>query len=84
MVACTRRVVAPATPVAVTSTVPEIAPFTAVAEIFDPGSGAWTPAGQLATERSQHTATLLNDGTVLVVGGRIDGSQVISTAEIYQ
>ena len=44
----------------------------------------WSPTGSLANARYQHTATLLNDGTVLVVGGRIDGSQVISTAEIYQ
>jgi hypothetical protein len=36
----------------------------------------------MATARDGHTATLLEDGTVLVTGGT--GSATLSTAEIYQ
>jgi len=42
-------------------------------EIYDPGLGAWTPAGAMSQRRSMHTATALNDGTVLVTGGVTDG-----------
>jgi large repetitive protein len=40
----------------------------ASAEIWDPASGLFTPAGSLVVERSGHTATLLADGRVLIVG----------------
>lgn len=39
------------------------------AEIFDPGPGTWTPAGNLFWRRGGHTATLLSDGRVLLAGG---------------
>jgi Kelch motif/Galactose oxidase, central domain len=39
------------------------------AEIFNPTTGAWSPAGSLTTPREVHTATLLKDDHVLVVGG---------------
>ena len=39
------------------------------AEIFDPGTGTFSDAGMMTTPRSDHTATLLNDGTVLILGG---------------
>ncbi len=38
-------------------------------ELYDPTSDTWSPAGSLATARSLHTATLLPNGKVLVVGG---------------
>lgn len=39
------------------------------AELFDPATGAWTPVPDLGTQLRGHTATLMPDGTVLVVGG---------------
>lgn len=42
------------------------------AELYDPAADSWTPAASLRTGRWNHTATLLSDGTVLVVGGETD------------
>ena len=41
----------------------------ATATLYDPVSGTWSPTGSLAQPRYGHTATLLLNGTVLVVGG---------------
>jgi len=59
----------------------------ATAELYDPQSNSWTLAASMHTPRSYHTATLLPDGRVLVVGG-IEASNdvtgtVLASAELY-
>ena len=45
---------------------------------------AFAPANDLSTARSAHTATLLNDDTVLVVGGKGTAGVSLATAELYK
>jgi hypothetical protein len=59
----------------------EMPPASASAELYDPTSGTWTATGSMQDERFGHTATLLADGTVLVVDGLID--EAAGSAEIY-
>ncbi len=55
------------------------------AELYDPATGTWTRTGDMTTPRSGHSATLLQDGTVLVAGGCgvIPCNQALASAEIY-
>lgn len=52
------------------------------AELFDPCSNTWSSAGSLSHARNGHSAALLGDGRVLVVGGAYQGWSV-AAAEIY-
>jgi len=54
-------------------------------ELYDPASGTWSTAASMPTGRYNHTATLLNNGKVLFVGGYITGNGSVSTAvaEVY-
>lgn len=54
----------------------------ATAELYDPATGTWTPTGGMAADRANHTATLLADGRVLIVGGQGNNNPYYS-AELY-
>ncbi len=45
-------------------------------------SGTWTSTGSLQTPRDGHTATLLSNGNVVVVGGE-DNNGVVASTEVY-
>jgi N-acetylneuraminic acid mutarotase len=63
----------------------------ASAQIYNPATNAWTATGSMSTGRYYATATLLGNGTVLVVGGDNIvpdmnsgmGSSPLTSAEIY-
>jgi len=53
-------------------------------EIYDYTNSSWTSTGSLNQARYAHTATLLNDGRVLVAGGFSNTSlTALNSAEIY-
>jgi hypothetical protein len=53
---------------------------TASAELYDPATGTFSPTGDMTTARMNHTATLLQDGTVLVAGGGTAGTEIYHPA----
>jgi hypothetical protein len=63
------------------------------AEVFNPGTLDSTPAASLESARAEHAATLLNNGQVLVTGGRDEEQELccnpnpfiiaLASAELY-
>jgi len=64
-------------------------PPLAGAEIYDPATSGFSTTGSLASARLLHTATLLNNGQVLITGGTAfspsPGTPIngMSSAELY-
>jgi hypothetical protein len=52
-------------------------------EIFDPATGAWTTLQDMEIARKVHTATILPDGVVLIVGGTTLSGSATSSFELY-
>ena len=54
-----------------------------LAEVWDPLTASFSPAGSLSRARTEHTATLLPDGRVLVVGGYGAKGNHRASAEVW-
>jgi large repetitive protein len=61
----------------------EFAPIDPRTELYDPATSQSSNAGNMTVPRMWQTATLLADGTVLLVGGYVGGFHTTTSAEIY-
>jgi hypothetical protein len=56
-----------------------VAPYISEAELYNPSTGTFSVTGSLNTARFDHTATLLNNGQVLIAAG----APILASAELY-
>ena len=57
--------------------------ITNTAELYDPTAKAWTPLPPMNIARADFTAALLPNGSVMVIGGRLNNGDMTPTTEIY-
>jgi PKD repeat protein len=57
--------------------------LTSSCELFNPESSTWSAIPSISVARSQHSAVLLNDGRLLVVGGLLPNASLTQSCEIY-
>ena len=55
----------------------------ASSELYDPATDRWTQTGDMGQRRASPTATLLQDGRVLVAGGLDADTRSLASAEVY-
>ena len=55
----------------------------ASSELYDPATDRWTRTGDMGERRASATATLLQDGRVLVAGGLDAATRSLTSAEVY-
>jgi hypothetical protein len=65
-----------------TTTPPTISTL-ASAELYDPTTSAFAATGNMTASRSAHTATLLNNGQVLISGGAGTTGSELASVELY-
>jgi N-acetylneuraminic acid mutarotase len=53
------------------------------AMLYDPVAGTWSSTASMLSVRDYHTATLLNNGLVLVAGDEVYGVNPTNSAELY-
>lgn len=56
---------------------------TNTAEVYNPQTGTFTPAGPMSTPRILQAAVLLSSGRVLVAGGQSSETEFLTSAELF-
>jgi hypothetical protein len=54
------------------------------AELYDPDAQTFATTGSMTVARTEHTATLLSDGDVLIAGGDGSNANPLASAELYE